>query len=114
MEIETLSISVASIVIVTALALVALIGIARWGRRMRERQTSEWVPADGEVLEVWQDGTGSYCVRYRFSPQGVGRTITREEIAGCLKATLPAVGERVPVRYDPDAPMRARMQHERC
>ena len=100
--------------VVTALALVALVTLARRSRRARDRQSSQWPRVEGEVVDVWQDGMGSFCVRYRFTPQGAALPITREEVAGCLQATLPAVGERVPVRYDPEAPMRARMQREGC
>jgi Protein of unknown function (DUF3592) len=99
---------------VTALALVALVTLARRSRRARDRQSSQWPRVEGKVLEVWQDGMGSFCVRYQFTPRGAALPITREEVAGCLQATLPAVGERVPVRYDPEAPMRARMQREGC
>lgn len=99
---------------VTLLALIALVTLARRSRRARDLQSSQWPHAEGKVLEVWQDGMGSFFVRYQFTPRGAALSITCEEVAGCLQATLPAVGERVPVRYDPAAPMRARLQREGC
>jgi len=100
--------------VVTALALVALVALARRSRRARDRESSQWPRVEGKVLDVWQDGMGSFCVRYQFTPRGAALPITREEVAGCLQATLPEVGERVRVRYDPAAPLRARMQRESC
>jgi hypothetical protein len=99
---------------VTVVALIALVALARRSRRALDRQSSHWPTAEGKVLDVWQDGMGSFCIRYQFTPRGAASPITREEVAGCLQAMLPAVGERVPVRYDPDAPMRARMQRDAC
>jgi hypothetical protein len=99
---------------VIALILAVLVTMARRDRRARDLRTSHWASAQGEVLEVWQDGTGSFCVRYRFTPRGTATPITRDEIAGCFRAALPDVGARVPVRYDPEAPMRAQLQGESC
>ncbi len=101
-------------VAVVAVVAIVLLGIARQARRTRDLRNSQWLQAEGEVLDVWQDGAGPYCVRYRFTPQGTVASITRDEIAGCLRESLPEVGERVPVRYDPKAPMLARMQDESC
>ncbi len=100
--------------IITALALIALIGWARKRRRAQDRLASQWTRVEGEVLDVWQSGMGSYYVRYRFTPRGSERPITRDESGGCLKAVLPEVGARVPVRYDPETPERARLQREGC
>jgi Protein of unknown function (DUF3592) len=103
-----------AVIVVIALTAVPLIGMARRARRARERLRSRGVRVEGEVLEVWQDGMGSYCVRYRYTPRGSAHPVMRNEIAGCLRALLPEVGERVPVRYDPEAPERARLQREGC
>ena len=102
------------IAIVIALVAFALIAAARRGRRAREWLMARGVEVEGEVVDVWQDGTGSFCVRYRFTPQGSTVPITRDEYAGCLKAALPAVGERVSVRYDPESPERASVQRTGC
>jgi Protein of unknown function (DUF3592) len=103
-----------TIIVVIALTGVPLIGMARRARRARERLHVHGVRVEGEVLDVWQDGMGSYCVRYRYTPRGSAQPVMRSEIAGCLRALLPEVGERVPVRYDPEAPARARLQREGC
>lgn len=100
--------------VLIALALAALAAMTRRARHARDRLNAQGEVAEGEVLDVWQDGMGSFCVRYRFTPQGSARPITRDEIAGCLRAVLPEVGETVPVRYDPKAPERARLQREGC
>lgn len=63
--------------------------------------------AEGEVLRVWQENHGGYCVRYRFTPQGANDPIQRDEFAGCLAATVPEAGAKVRVRYDPEAPERS-------
>jgi hypothetical protein len=80
----------------------------RHSARVQERLDQEGLVADGEVLEIWQDGTGSYVVRYRFTPEGAA-PVTRSEVAACLRAALPEVGARVRVRYDPRRPQRARL-----
>jgi len=105
------------LVIVTAavaLAVIVVIVMARRDRRAREAFHARSARAEGEVLEVWQDGTGSYCVRYRFTPPGSSRAIVKEEVAGCLRTALPGVGATVAVRYDPAAPHVARFQREGC
>jgi len=112
MEPAVLAIGVAGVVVVvTAMAFVA--GVRRV-RRARDQLRSHGLDTEAEVLEVWQDGMGSYCVRYRYTPQGFTQPITRDEIAGCLRAMLPEVGERVSVRYDPEKPERARLQRDGC
>jgi hypothetical protein len=100
--------------LIIAVVVITLIGLARRKPRARDLRNSQWLRAEGEVLGVWQDGAGPYCVRYRFTPEGTVASITRDEIAGCLRASLPEVGERVPVRYDPEAPMLARLQDKGC
>lgn len=99
---------------VIALGAAAIVWVTRRPRRAHQQLDAQGAEADGEVLEVWQDGTGSYCVRYRYTPQGAPEPITREEFAGCLRARLPEVGEHVSVRYDPRAPQRARLQYSSC
>ena len=103
-----------AVTVVIASALIALIALARRSRRARDRPRPHEVAVEGEVLDVWQDGMGSFCVRYRFTPRGGAGSITCDEFAGCLRAVLPEVGERVAVRYDPAAPERARLHRESC
>jgi Protein of unknown function (DUF3592) len=100
--------------IVTAVSLVVLVALVRRSRRADAALRARSREAEGEVLDVWQDGMGSFCVRYRFTPQGSAAPITRDEFAGCLKATLPEVGDRLLVRYDPDSPQRAALQRRGC
>jgi len=100
--------------VVVGLALVVFVSLARRSRRARQRLSAQWADAEAEVLDVWQDGMGSFCVRYRYTPRGSARPITRDEIAGCLRATLPDVGDRVSVRYDPEQPEHARLQRDGC
>lgn len=108
------SMEIASGVFVVLLIVAALYVLTRRGRRTRDRMRAQGLSAEAEVLDVWQDGMGSFCVRYRYTPQGSARPITRDEFAGCLRATLPDVGDRVSVRYDPEAPERARLQRDGC
>ncbi|KPK06683.1 MAG: hypothetical protein AMJ64_08510 [Betaproteobacteria bacterium SG8_39] len=68
--------------------------------------------AEGEVLRVWQENHGGYCVRYRFTPQGAREPIQRDEFAGCLAATVPEAGAKVRVRYDPESPERSLLARE--
>ncbi|MCG6875272.1 MAG: DUF3592 domain-containing protein [Betaproteobacteria bacterium] len=100
--------------VVVGLALCVFVILARRSRRARERLSSQWLDAEAEVLDVWQDGMGSYCVRYRFTPHGSAHPVTRDQLAGCLRVGLPEAGERVPVRYDPQAPEHALLQREGC
>jgi len=105
------ALAIGAVIVLVAAALVA---ISRGPRRARERLAALGVQVQGEVLGVWQDGTGSYCVRYRYTPKGAAEPITRDEFAGCLRARLPEVGEHISVRYDPRAPRRAHLQRSGC
>ena len=96
------------LILLIVLATGAVIAMVRYGRRVRARLGEEGRVAEGEVLEIWQDGTGSYVVRYRFTPEG-GEPVTRSEVAGCLRTALPEAGARVRVRYDPRNPHRAQL-----
>jgi Protein of unknown function (DUF3592) len=100
--------------IVAVLSLMALIALVRRSRRTTDALRTRGREVEGEVLDVWQDGMGSFCIRYRFTPQGSEASITREEFAGCLRAALPEVGDRLPVRYDPHAPQRAALRRAGC
>jgi Protein of unknown function (DUF3592) len=100
--------------VVAVLSLLALIALARRTLRANEALKARGRETEGEVLDIWQDGTGAFCVRYRFTPQGSDAPITREEFAGCLRAMLPEVGDRLPVRYDPTFPQRATLQRTGC
>jgi hypothetical protein len=102
------------VALAAALLLMVLIGLVRRSRRAIAALRARGREVQAEVLDVWQDGTGSFCVRYRFTPQGSEAPITREEFAGCLRAALPEVGDRVPVRYDPHLPQRAALQRKSC
>lgn len=95
------------LVLLIVLAIAAVGAAIRYARRARAR-LEEGLFAEGEVLEIWQDGTGSYVVRYRFTPEG-GAPVARSEVAACLRAALPEVGARVRVRYDPRQPQRAQL-----
>lgn len=99
---------------VIALGAAAIVWVTRGPRRAHEQLDARGAQVEGEVLEVWQDGTGSYCVRYRYTPQGSPEPITREEVAACVRASLPEVGEHVSVCYDPQAPRRAHLQRSGC
>ena len=109
-----MALDILAIGLVLVLGALALIAVTRGPRRAHERLDAHGARVEGEVLEVWQDGTGSYCVRYRYTPQGSPEPITREEVAACLRASLPEVGEHVSVRYDPQAPRRAHLQRSGC
>jgi hypothetical protein len=100
--------------IVIATALTALVVLVRRGLRANAALRTKGREIEGEVLDVWQDGTGSFCVRYRFTPEGAAAPITRDEFAGCLRAALPEVGDKLPVRYDPESPQRAALQRKGC
>jgi hypothetical protein len=96
------------VILLAVIAIGAVTAVVRSVWRARARLEKEGLLAEGEVLEIWQDGTGSYVVRYRFTPEG-GAPVERSEIAACLRAALPEVGARVQVRYDPRQPQRARL-----
>jgi len=102
------------VIALVAVIMLAVAPLMRRSRRARERLTMQGLDADAEVLKVWQDGMGSYCVRYRYTPRGRAQPITRDEIAGCLRAMLPDVGDTVSVRYDPENPEHARLQRDGC
>lgn len=89
---------------------IALVRHLRLAIHQRERLVTDGERAEGEVLQVWQDGNGSYGVTYRFQPRGAAQPVTRREHAGCLLVAIPEVGDRIGVRYDPDAPQRALME----
>jgi hypothetical protein len=95
---------VAAIAVGFVLALLRTIGKAR---AARDWLHTHGALADGEVLRVWQENHGGYCVRYRFTPRGAIEPIQRDEFAGCLAATVPEAGAKVRVRYDPEAPERS-------
>lgn len=96
------------IILLVVLAAGALFAVVTRARRSQARLDAEGLLTEAEVLEIWQDGTGSYVVRYRFRPEG-GEPVTRSEVAACLRAALPEVGARVRVRYDEREPQRARL-----
>ncbi|MGA8049517.1 MAG: hypothetical protein WCA09_05010 [Burkholderiales bacterium] len=81
---------------------------ARRARRERERLDAEGVIAEGEVLEVWPDGT-AFRVRYRYTPHGAGKAMVRTELAPCLRVLVPDPGAKVRVRYHPRDWNRARL-----
>jgi len=101
-------IEVLFVILLVVLAAGAVFAVVSRARRSRALLDAEGLLAEAEVLEIWQDGTGSYVVRYRFTPED-GSPVTRSEVAACLRAALPEVGERVRVRYDPREPQRARL-----
>lgn len=92
---------IATIVVGFVVALLRYVGQARAARQWLHIHGARAV---GEVVQVWQENHGGYCVRYRFTPQGASLPIQRDEFAGCLAATVPEVGAKVGVRYDPEAP----------
>jgi hypothetical protein len=97
-----------AVVLLVALLAVALRLLARRARREREQLDAEGLVAEGELLDIWQEGT-AFHVRYRFTPAGADEPVTKSEMASCLRVELPEVGASVKVRYDPKSPQRARM-----
>jgi len=100
---------VAAVAIAFVLALLRRVG--------RAREAREWLHThgtlvEGEVILVWQENHGGYCVRYRFTPKGASEPIQRDEFAGCLAAAVPEAGAKVRVRYDPEAPERSLLARE--
>jgi hypothetical protein len=100
---------------VAAVAIGFVLAVLR--RIGRARAARDWLQthgeiAEGEVLRVWQENHGGYCVRYRFTPKGASEPIQRDEFAGCLAATVPEAGAKVRVRYDPEAPGRSLLARE--
>jgi Protein of unknown function (DUF3592) len=89
--------------IFAVIAVWAAFRAARRARRERERLDAEGELAEGEVLDVWPDGT-TYRVRYRYTPRGAAEPVLRTEIAACLQVLVPEPGEKVRVRYDPNDP----------
>ena len=92
---------IAAVAVGLVVALLRFVGQARAARQWLHVHGAL---AEGEVVQVWQENHGGYCVRYRFTPRGAREPIQREEFAGCLAATVPEVGAKVGVRYDPEAP----------
>jgi hypothetical protein len=95
---------------VAAIAIVFVGAVVR--RIAGARRAHDWLHlygahAQGEVLRVWQEHHGAYCVRYRFTPRGAEAPVTRDEYVGYLIAAVPEVGTKVGVRYDPEAPERS-------
>ena len=99
----------AAIAVAFVFAVLRRIGKARAARKWLHLYGAR---AEGEVLRVWQENHGGYCVRYRFTPEGATEAMTRDEYAGCLAATVPEVGAKVGVRYDPEAPERSLLARE--
>jgi Protein of unknown function (DUF3592) len=98
METETLIVA-----LFVVIAVWAAWNAARRARYERDRLDAEGELTEGEVLEVWPEGT-AYRVRYRFTPRGAAEPVVRNEIAACLQVLVPEPGERVEVRYDPGKP----------
>ncbi|MGA7984961.1 MAG: DUF3592 domain-containing protein [Burkholderiales bacterium] len=97
------------IAILAVIAVWAAFQAARRARWERERLDAEGELAEGEVLDVWPEGT-AYRVRYRFTPRGAAEPVLRTEIAACLQVLVPERGDKVSVRYDPNDPkQRARL-----
>ena len=102
-----------SLVFLLALGAV-LAGLGYLARRhRRQRRSSATVAAEAEVLRVWQDGEGPYCVEYRFTPAG-GEPVTARAWGGCLRTGLPEAGERIRVFYNPADPRISRLADESC
>lgn len=91
------------IAILAVIAVWAAFRAARRARWERERLDAEGMLAEGEVLDVWPEGT-AYLVRYRYTPGGAAEPVVRTEIAACLRVLVPEPGEKVRVRYDPNDP----------
>jgi Protein of unknown function (DUF3592) len=91
------------IAILAVIAVWAAFRAARRARAERERLDAEGVLGEGEVLDVWPEGT-AYRVRYRYTPRGAAEPVVRTEIAACLQVLVPARGDRVRARYDPNDP----------
>jgi uncharacterized membrane protein len=97
------------IAIFAVIAVWAAFRAASRARAERERLDAEGELAEGEVLDVWPDGT-AYRVRYRYTPKGAADPVVRTEIAACLQVLVPERGDKVRVRYDPGNPkQRARL-----
>jgi hypothetical protein len=97
---------------VAVIAVWAAWSAARRARYERERLDAEGELAEGEVLDVWPEGT-AYRVRYRYTPKGAAEPVTRTEVAACLQVLVPERGEKISVRYDPGNPKsRARIVRE--
>ena len=97
------------IAILAVIAVWAAFRAARRARWERERLDAEGELAEGEVLDVWPEGT-AYRVRYRYTPADAAEPVVRTEIAACLQVLVPERGEKVRVRYDPKDPKnRARL-----
>ena len=97
------------IAILAVIAVWAAFQAARRARWERARLDAEGELAEGEVLDVWPEGT-AYRVRYRFTPRGAAEPLVRTEMAACLQVLVPERGEKVAVRYDPNDPKnRARL-----
>lgn len=95
---------------VAAIAVAFVVAVLRniaQARAARDWLHTHGALAEGEVVRVWQENHGGYCVRYRFTPRGAREPVQRDEFAGCLAATVPEVGAKVGVRYDPEAPDRS-------
>ena len=97
--------------IAVAFVVAVLRNIAR-ARAARDWLHTHGALAEGEVVRVWQENHGGYCVRYRFTPRGASEPVQRDEFAGCLAATVPEVGDKVGVRYDPESPERSLLARE--
>jgi uncharacterized membrane protein len=91
------------IAILAVIAVWAAFRAARRARAARERLDAEGELAEGEVLDVWQDGT-AFRVRYRYTPKGAAEPVVRTEIAACLQVLVPERGDKLRVRYDPNDP----------
>jgi hypothetical protein len=109
-------VDIVALVVIGVIALAFVLAALRAARRARAARAwldQHGVRAEGEVLRVWQENHGLYRVRYRFTPAGASEPIQRDEYAGCLAVTVPEVGDRVRVRYDPADPAHALLVHER-
>jgi hypothetical protein len=96
--------TVGFIVAIGVALVVALLRAIAHARSARDWLHTHGALAEGEVVLVWQENFGGYCVRYRFTPRGAREPVQRDEYAGCFAAGVPEVGTKVGVRYDPEAP----------
>ncbi|HEY0693804.1 MAG TPA: hypothetical protein VGD71_32765 [Kribbella sp.] len=67
-----------------------------------EFESSDWPRADAEVLSVLRAGGRTFLL-VRFP---VGTSLIRNDVLYPLPGATPRAGQRVPIRYDPEAPAR--------
>jgi hypothetical protein len=103
------------LIAITPLAIVFLAPLGRLRKATAAKTPGHtdhaaWCPVTAEVVSVLRASNRTFLlVRYH-----VGRQLIHNDVRYPLAGSVPAPGERVPIRYDPSAPARMEFDTQRA